>query len=87
MDNLPLHKNDVLLKLYRTNRITPVWTPTYSSWLNLIECQFTPAKKYALNVSDDPDHLTRRRRIYRYMRWRNRQVGSQRYKLARVFNY
>jgi transposase len=87
MDNLPLHKTEVLSELFRKNRITPVWTPTYSSWLNLIECQFTPAKKFTLNVSDDPDHQTRRRRIYRYMRWRNRQVGSQHYKLAKVFNH
>ena len=87
MDNLPLHKTAVLLRYFRKNRITPVWTPTYSSWLNLIECQFTSAKRFALDVSDDPDHETRRRRIYRYTRWRNRHVGSQRYTLAKVFNH
>jgi len=87
MDNLPLHKNARLSEYFAKNRITPVWTPTYSSWLNLIECQFTPAKKFTLNISDDPDHQTRRKRIYRYMRWRNRRVGSQHYKLAKVFNH
>jgi transposase len=87
MDNLPLHKSPAMLEHYRKNRITPVWTPTYSSWLNLIECQFAPVKRFTLNVSDDPDHRTRRRRIYRYVRWRNRHVGAQHFTLARVFNH
>lgn len=87
MDNLPLHKNLALATYFRENRITPVWTPTYSSWLNLIECQFTATKKFTLSVSDDPDHHARRSRIYRYLRWRNRQAGSHRCDLAKVFKH
>jgi transposase len=85
MDNLPLHKSAAVLRYFRKNRITPVWTPTYSSWLNLIECHFTAMKKFTLSVSDDPDHATRRRRIYRYLRWRNRRAGASQYGLAKVF--
>ena len=85
MDNLPLHKRPALLTYFRKNRITPVWTPTYSSWLNFIECHFTAMRKFTLNVSDDRDHATRRRRIYSYLRWRNRQAGSNCYRLAKVF--
>jgi transposase len=87
MDNLPLHKNSRLLEYYAKNRITPVWTPTYSSWLNLIECQFTAMKKFTVSGSDDPDHQTRRRRIYRYVRWRNHRVGSQSSNIAKVFKH
>jgi transposase len=87
MDNLPLHKSEALSTYFSKNRITPVWTPTYSSWLNLIECHFTAMKKFTLHVSDDRDHQTRRRRIYRYLRWRNRRAGSNRCPLAKVFNH
>lgn len=85
MDNLPIHKTETLTKYFAKNRITPVWTPTYSSWLNLIEGHFAAMKKFTLNVSDDPNHTERRRRIYRYLRWRNRNAGSHRCQLAKVF--
>lgn len=87
IDNLPHHKAKQLKTYFAENRITPVWTPTYSSWLNLIEPQFTAMKKFTLSVSDDRDHLLRRRRIYRYVRWRNRRVRSQHYKLATLLNH
>ncbi len=87
MDNLPLHKTEVLLRYFSKNRIVPAWTPTYSSWLNMIECHFTAMKKFTLSGTDDRDHLTRRRRIYRYLRWRNRRAGSTAYQLAKVFNH
>jgi transposase len=87
MDNLPLHKSDKLVRFYAKNNIVPVWTPTYSSWLNLIESHFGAMKKATLNNTDDPDHQTRRRRIYRYVRWRNKRVGSNKFKLNELFNH
>lgn len=87
MDNLPLHKSALLMTYFRKHRIVPVWTPTYSSWLNLIESHFGAMKRFTLNGSDDRDHRTRRRRIYRYLRWRNRSVGAHYYELAKVFNH
>jgi hypothetical protein len=53
-----------------------VYTPTEASWLNAIESEFTSLSTYTIKNSDDTDHLNRRRRIYRYLRWRNRQHGS-----------
>jgi hypothetical protein len=44
-------------------------------------------KKFTLSVSDDRDHQTRRRRIYRYLRWRNRTVGSTTCQIAKVFKH
>jgi transposase len=87
MDNLPHHKSDRLLRYFSDHRIVPVWTPTYSSWLNIIEPHFGVMKKYTLNGSDDRDHRSRRLRIYRYLRLRNRNAGSHSCKLNRVFNH
>ena len=57
--------------------------PTEASWLNAIESEFTALHGDTIKNSDDFDHSTRRRRIYRYLRWRNRQHGSTNCYLAR----
>jgi len=85
MDNLPLHKSNVLLTYFSGHNIEPVWTPTYSSWLNAIEAHFGVMKRFTLNNSDDRDHDLRRKRIYRYLRWRNRNAKSNNLQLAKVF--
>lgn len=85
MDNLPLHKSDTLKQFFKKNNIVPAWTPTYSSWLNLIESHFGAMKKATLNNSDDPDHKSRRRRIYRYVRWRNKKAGAHGQRLNKLF--
>jgi hypothetical protein len=60
-----------------------VYLPTEASWLNAIESEFTALSTFTLKNSDDMDHLQRRRRIYRYLRWRNRQHGITHCYLAR----
>jgi len=72
-DNLSSHWHHTLKAFARTHKITLVPTPTYASWLNAIEAHFGPLKSFCLNNSDDPDHAVRRRRIYRYLNWRNRK--------------
>ncbi len=57
-----------------------VYTSTNASWLNAIESQFKHLHNYALKNSNDRDHLSRRRRIYRYLRWHNRQRSVTRVK-------
>lgn len=76
MDNLSAHKRIEVIQYMARNRMEPVWTPTEASWLNLIEPHFGPMKKFLLDNSDDPDHEVRRRRIYRYLTWRNKQHAS-----------
>ena len=83
MDNLNTHKNARLQAFMADNNIEPVYTPTYSSWLNAIEAHFGPLKKFAIAGTDDPNHATRRRRIARYLTWRNSQKGSTRAELAK----
>jgi len=76
LDNLSTHKKDTVIEFANKNRIHLVFTPTYASWLNRIECHFTPLKKFTLSNSNDPDHRTRRKRIYRYLYWRNRHQSN-----------
>jgi transposase len=76
MDNLNTHRHPDLRAFYRMHRITVVPTPTYASWLNLIEAHLGVMKRFVLNGSDDSSHLIRRRRISRYLTWRNRQAAS-----------
>jgi transposase len=87
MDNLPHHKHWKLSDYFSEHKIVPVWTPTYASWLNIIEPHFGAIKKYALNCSDDSNHHTRRLRLYRYLRLRNRKAGAHKCQLAKVFNH
>jgi transposase len=76
MDNLSSHYHKTLTQFAREHRITLVPTPTYASWLNLIEAQFTALKSFCLSNSDDLNHRERRSRIYRYLTARNREKAK-----------
>jgi transposase len=82
MDNLNTHKHARLRAFMAAHNIEPVYTPTYASWLNAIEAHFGPLKKFAIAGTDDPSHEHRRRRIARYLTWRNRSKGSHKTALA-----
>ena len=83
LDNLPhVHDHPRFLALLRRLRIHPVFTPTNASWLNLIEAQFGVLKRFTLTDTDDPTHLVRRRRVARYIRYRNHQVGQHHHLLT-----
>lgn len=85
LDNLRnVHDHPRFLALLRRLRITPVWTPTNASWLNLIEAQFGVLGRFTLANTDDPSHAHRRRRIYRYLRWRHRQADTADHRLAQI---
>lgn len=88
MDNLPhVHDHPRFLRLLRHLRIHPVFTPTNASWLNLIEAQFGVTKRFTITDTDDPTHAVRRRRICRYIRYRNRKVGTHLHGLARMLTF
>jgi hypothetical protein len=85
MDNLHgTHDHPRFLALLRRLRIRPVWTPTEASWLNAIEAHFGVLKRATLTGSDDPNHVVRRRRIYRYPRYRNRRAGRLHHPLTHI---
>ena len=50
-----------------------VFLPTYSSWLNLIECQFGALRAFALNGSDYGSHAEQGAAIHAYLRWHSRR--------------
>jgi hypothetical protein len=84
MDNLhQTHDHSTFQSLLRKPHIRPVWTPT-ESWLNLIEAHFGVLKRFTLANTDDLDHIIRRRRIYRYLRYRHRKLGRLRHPLNRI---
>jgi transposase len=83
MDNLNTHKHARLKAFMADHNIEPVYTPTYSSWLNAIEAHFGPLKKFAINGTDDPSHEYRRWRIARYLTWRNREKSATTANLAK----
>jgi hypothetical protein len=41
-------------------------------------------KRFTLANTDDLDHITRRRRIYRYLRYRHRRLGNTEHSLNRI---
>lgn len=85
MDNLHnVHDHPRFLALLRRHRIHPVWTPTEASWLNVIEPQFGVLKRATVANTDDPTHVVRRRRVYRYLRYRHRKLGNLRHPLNRI---
>lgn len=85
MDNLHnVHDHPRFLALLRRLRILPGGTPTEASWLNLIEAQFGVLRRFTVANSDDPNHATRRRRVYRYLRYRHRKLGRLQHPLNSI---
>lgn len=85
LDNLRnVHDHPTVLALMRKLHIHPVWTPTEASWLDLIEAQFGILKRFTVANTDDPTHAVRRRRIYRYLNYRHRNIGTQNHPLRRI---
>lgn len=85
LDNLRhVHDSPRLLGLLRRLHITPVFTPTEASWLNLIESHFGALKRATLTNTDNPDHASHQRRIYRYLRQRHRDLGIAGHALERL---
>ena len=85
LDNLhQVHDHPRFLAIARTLGITLVFTPTEASWLNAIEPHFGVLKRFTLAGTDDRSHVQRRRRIYRYLRWRDRTNGIRGHPLQRL---
>lgn len=85
LDNLHLvHDHPRFLAFARRLGITLVFTPTNASWLNAIEAHFGVLKRFTINGTDDRSHAERRRRVYRYLRWRDRANGTSGHPLQRL---
>jgi transposase len=53
-------------------------TPTNSSWMNRLECQFTALRDFTLNGTDHATHREQGSMIRRYIAWRNRNTSNPR---------
>lgn len=71
LDNWSPHKKKELRAWADEHDIEFVFLPTYSSWLNLIECQFQALRSFALNGSDYRSHAEQDAAILAYLAWHN----------------
>ena len=85
LDNLSANRRAVN-DYFPGHNMEAVYLPTDASWLNAIESEFTALHAATLKNSDDKSHQCRRRRIYRYLHWRNREHGSTHAYLARFMS-
>jgi transposase len=60
------------------NGIELVFPPTYSSWLNRVECEFAALRYFAFGGTDHRSHDKQDTAIGDYIRWRNQHAGPVR---------
>lgn len=87
LDNLHLvHDHPRFLAILKKLHIHPVFTPTQSSWLNLIEAQFGVLKKFTVANTDDTSHEQRHQRVAAYLKYRHKRLGISKHPLRRLGN-
>lgn len=77
LDNFSPHKHQKVREWAAASNVELVYTPTYSSWLNRIECHFAPLRRFALTGVYYKDHKEQMNGIHRYIRWRNRHKHDE----------
>lgn len=77
LDNFSPHRKDEVTRWCRRNNVHLIWTPTNASWLNPIECQFTPVKEFVIRNSYYEDHAQLRTALTRYATYRNRHARQK----------
>jgi transposase len=61
-DNLSAHKTPDIRQWAQANNVELVFTPTYASFLNRIECHFWAIGEFVVNNADYPTGTRSRRR-------------------------
>lgn len=84
LDNLSTHKKAEVRRWCKENNIELVYTATYASWMNRIECHFTAVKRFVISNSDYPEHSAIAKMMRKYVRWRNRNPNNK--KLKKIEN-
>ena len=77
LDNFSPHGTPAVRQWCRENNVHLIWTPTNASWLNPIECQFTPVKEFVIRNSYYPNHAELRKALDRYAAYRNRHARKK----------
>lgn len=77
LDNFSPHRTLKVRRWCRKNNIHLIWTPTNASWLNPIECHFTPIKRFVLDNTYYANHDELRRALQLYVNYRNKQARKK----------
>ena len=84
LDNFSPHLRPEIHRWARLNNVSLVWTPTYASWMNQIECQFTELKEYVFGNSYYKSHQEVKEAVNDFLRYRNaRNTKHKKTKLNR----
>jgi transposase len=78
MDNLSTHKTDAIYEWGATNNAELVFTPTYASFLNRIECHFWALGEFVVKNADYPDWEAFSRTMAAHICYRNGPHRDQR---------
>ena len=70
-DNFSPHRHARVRGWCTAHAVELVFLPTYGSWLNWIEAEFTALRYFALNGTDHHSHAEQNAAIATYVRWRN----------------
>ena len=71
LDNFSPHRHPTVRGGAAENDVDLVFLPTYGSWLNWIESEFSALRYFALNGTDHRSHGEQNAEIAAYVRWRN----------------
>jgi transposase len=71
MDNLSTHKTPTIRQWAQNNNVELVFTPTYASFLNRIECHFWAIGEFVVKNADHPDWDTLAKAMAEHIRYRN----------------
>jgi transposase len=77
-DNLSTHKTPAIYDWAPHSNVELVFTPTYASFLNRIECHFWPIGEFVINNADYPDWDTLAKAMADHIRYRNGPHRDQR---------
>lgn len=72
LDNRRSHATAEVRAFARQHNLRLVFIPTYSSWLNRIECHFTALKKFALSGRYFENHRAQNAAIRAYLNYRRK---------------
>ncbi len=77
-DNLSAHKTPDIRQWAEDNNVELVFTPTYASFLNRIECHFWAIGEFVVNNADYPDWNAVKKAMADHIQYRNGPHRDQR---------
>lgn len=77
-DNLSAHKTPDIRNWAQENNVELVFTPTYASFLNRIECHFWAINEFVVNNADYPDWMAVKKAMADHIHYRNGPHRDQR---------